>query len=78
MKMFATLSHSSRTAPEGTVNPARKGFFARIQRLVEIRGQRQALLRLDAALLKDIGLTREEALAEAARPAWDAPRFWRV
>lgn len=31
---------------------------------------RRALLELDAAQLKDIGITREQALAEALRPFW--------
>jgi len=39
--------------------------------------QRQDLLRLDASQLDDIGLSRDEAVAEAARPIWDAPANWR-
>ena len=39
--------------------------------------QRQQLLNLDANLLDDIGLTRHQALTEAARPLWDAPANWR-
>ena len=31
---------------------------------------RRALLELDAAQLKDIGITREQALEEALRPFW--------
>ncbi|TNE68375.1 MAG: DUF1127 domain-containing protein [Rhodobacteraceae bacterium] len=42
----------------------------------EISRQRRALAALDDALLDDIGLTREEVLAESQRPAWDAPRHW--
>ncbi|WP_374642336.1 DUF1127 domain-containing protein [Tabrizicola sp.] len=37
---------------------------------------RKALARLDPHLLRDIGLTREEALAETARPLWDPPAHW--
>lgn len=44
--------------------------------LVETARQRRALARMDAAQLEDLGLTRQEALAEAARPAWDAPNHW--
>ena len=40
--------------------------------------QHQALLQLDDALLRDIGLTRSEAAAEANRPVWDAPDHWRA
>jgi uncharacterized protein YjiS (DUF1127 family) len=32
--------------------------------------QRQALAQLDDRLLKDIGKTRQEAIAEAAKPFW--------
>ncbi|MDU9006340.1 DUF1127 domain-containing protein [Sedimentitalea todarodis] len=38
--------------------------------------QRRALTRLDAAALRDIGLTRSEAETEARRPIWDAPESW--
>lgn len=39
--------------------------------------QRRALARLDAAALRDIGLTAVQAQAEASRPVWDAPAHWR-
>ena len=38
---------------------------------------RQGLARLDDHLLRDIGLTRQQAEAEAARTPWDAPPHWR-
>lgn len=38
--------------------------------------QRQFLARLDDRTLQDIGLTRADALAEAARPFWDLPANW--
>lgn len=38
--------------------------------------QRQGLARLDDRTLADIGLSRAEATAEAARPAWDIPTNW--
>jgi uncharacterized protein YjiS (DUF1127 family) len=34
--------------------------------------QRRALGQLDAALLRDIGRTHEEAACECAKPAWRA------
>lgn len=37
---------------------------------VERRRQRRALAMLGEHLLRDIGLTREQALAEARRPPW--------
>ena len=50
------------------------GIFARFR----IARQRNHLGQLNAHLLKDIGLTYEEARAEAARPFWDAPSHWRA
>ena len=38
---------------------------------------RRALARIDDHILRDIGLTRQEADAEAARPGWDSPLHWR-
>lgn len=38
--------------------------------------QRRALAALDAHRLHDLGLTRQEADAEAHRPIWDAPTTW--
>ena len=35
--------------------------------------QRRALARLDDRALADIGLSRSQAEAEAARPLWDIP-----
>ena len=38
----------------------------------ELAQQRRRLLALDDRMLKDIGITRSEALAEGTRPFWDA------
>jgi uncharacterized protein YjiS (DUF1127 family) len=37
---------------------------------------RRGLRRLDDHLLRDIGLTRDQAEAEATLPAWDVPPHW--
>jgi uncharacterized protein YjiS (DUF1127 family) len=34
------------------------------------------LAELDDHMLRDIGLTREQARHEAERPSWDAPSHW--
>ncbi|WP_380053451.1 DUF1127 domain-containing protein [Falsihalocynthiibacter sp. SS001] len=39
--------------------------------------QRRALARLDDAALDDMGISRDEAMAEARRPIWDVPTTWR-
>ncbi|MCC1495116.1 DUF1127 domain-containing protein [Cognatishimia sp. F0-27] len=40
--------------------------------------QRRALKRMDADQLHDLGLSRDAADAEAARPFWDAPAHWTI
>lgn len=56
--------------------PVARGPLASLLALAALRRQRRCLAALDAHLLRDVGLTREEALSEAARPAWDAPGHW--
>ena len=41
-----------------------------------IARERRHLARLDDHLLRDIGIARHEAEAEASRPVWDAPARW--
>ena len=52
-------------------------FMDRMFAANALHRQHQALLRLDDAMLRDIGLTRSEAETEANRPVWDAPAHWR-
>ena len=51
-------------------------MFTRIAQYLRLSRQRRDLRDLDDHLLADIGLTRAEALEEAARPIWDAPHHW--
>ena len=55
-----------------------RGIALRLWDLLALRQQRRALARLDAAQLRDIGRTLDEAQAEARRPIWDAPAHWRL
>ena len=48
-----------------------------LRTLLALWTQRRALAQLDDRALADIGLTRAEAQAEAARPVWDVPATWR-
>jgi len=41
--------------------------------MVSLYNQRRTLAKLSDAALADIGVTRAQASAEAARPVWDAP-----
>ncbi len=41
-----------------------------------LRHQRRTLCQMDDHMLRDIGLTRSDALREARRPAWDVPSHW--
>ncbi len=50
---------------------------ARLRSAAALARSRRALSRLDDHLLRDIGLTRDEAVSESERPAWDAPLHWK-
>lgn len=75
--MFASLHTAQLThrlvQKGGTL--ARLARFARLALLA--RTQRKALSRLDDLALADLGLSRDAAQAEAARPIWDVPATWR-
>jgi uncharacterized protein YjiS (DUF1127 family) len=49
---------------------------ARVLSAAALARSRRSLAGLDDHLLRDIGLTRAEALKEAARKDWDAPSHW--
>ena len=68
------LTTSLKTPISRKTDRKRPGIFARFR----IARQRRQLERLDAHLLKDIGLTDDAARAEARRPIWDAPDHWRA
>lgn len=44
-----------------------------LMRALEVAKQRRALMRLDDAALKDIGLSRADAYREGHRHFWDTP-----
>ena len=45
-------------------------------RAMLMKGSRRRLLDLDEHLLRDVGITRQQARLEAERPCWDAPAHW--
>jgi len=52
-------------------------LLMQLRQALALRRQRAHLLRLDDHILRDIGLTRDDALHEGTRPFWDAPTPWR-
>lgn len=55
----------------------RPSLLVRLLHALAVSRSRRALTRLDDHLLRDIGLTRDEAEAEARRRDWGAPLHWR-
>lgn len=59
-------------------SPARRTSLGqRLALMIRTARTRNALKSLDAAALRDIGVSRADAHAEANRPFWDAPQTWR-
>lgn len=61
--------------PAPRARTLRRPALPRIALMLAHGRERAALARLDAAALRDIGIGRADAEAEAARPFWDvSPR----
>lgn len=71
--MFAAHRSLNAALSHNAMGPA---LLARIINMVSLHRQRRKLATLDDALLSDIGISRADALREAARPFWDAPTHW--
>ena len=52
--------------------------LAWMMRALALRRQRRTLADLPPEILRDIGLTADQAKFEAERPFWDAPAHWRL
>lgn len=76
--MFASLHTASIAARTiGSRHKAAKvSLWSRLSAALAVHRQRQALAALDDHVLRDLGLSRDAALAEANRPLWDVPRHW--
>jgi uncharacterized protein YjiS (DUF1127 family) len=57
--------------------PFGKSRRVTLRDLLALHRQRSRLVALDPHLLRDIGISADEAQREAARAPWDAPRHWR-
>lgn len=63
-------SHPIRTGASQRIS-----WFAWLRRVLDAAESRRQLAEMDARMLSDIGISRAEALDEAARAPWDlAPR----
>ncbi|MCO6381383.1 MAG: DUF1127 domain-containing protein [Vannielia sp.] len=76
--MSTHVSPLSSGALSGCHPATRSGLLARALGMLALRRQRLALARLDATLLKDIGISAEEARSESTRRLWDVPPGWRT
>lgn len=66
----------SPACPAPLSRPARLSVLSRLIQALAVTRQRARLADLDAAALRDIGVTRAQAMHEAKRPFWDAPDHW--
>jgi uncharacterized protein YjiS (DUF1127 family) len=72
--MDAVRHHSAHGALSETIGQISLfGLFDAVRRWRRIAAERDALARLDAHMLNDIGVGQAAAEREAARPFWDAP-----
>lgn len=71
--MFAAHQSLNAAPSHKAMGPA---LLSRMTNMVSLYRQRRKLAALDDALLADIGISRADALKEAARPFWDAPNHW--
>ncbi|PWE28736.1 DUF1127 domain-containing protein [Pararhodobacter marinus] len=75
--MTCVDSHLQATLPAKAAPSRLARLFRTVLEARSLVRQRVALGALDDRLLKDIGLDRSTARAEADRPFWDGPDWWR-
>ena len=78
MRDTSEAIHRDAVQPRGRAGPLlaaiRKPLAGMVETLLrwqELPVQRRKLLELDARMLKDIGISRADAVREAKRPFWD-------
>ncbi len=69
MSVIASRRQSSPRRP--------RSILSTVLDVLSLRRQRRRLAELDPHLLRDIGITEDEARREAELPIWDAPSHWR-
>jgi uncharacterized protein YjiS (DUF1127 family) len=67
---MTTLTQHAPLTSGPTFQPILGAIVARIGHWIEVRRERQALLSLSDEMLKDIGVSRYDAVHEAAKPFW--------
>ncbi|MCA1337310.1 DUF1127 domain-containing protein [Pseudooceanicola marinus] len=67
------MSTQSLTSDVACTPRASRAPFTRLMTMLGVHRERRALRNLDAALLKDIGVTPDQARLESTRPIWDTP-----
>jgi uncharacterized protein YjiS (DUF1127 family) len=72
-----TVTTRSVTASNASYRSWPMRLLDRLHTAQALHRQHVALTNLDDALLRDIGITREQAVAEAGKPVWDVPNHWR-
>lgn len=70
MITYQTYGAGTVRAPQTTASSRLGACIALFRRVRERQRQRRALRDLDDHLLRDIGKSRREALAEASKPFW--------
>lgn len=71
--MAANTKAIGRVAAARPRKAATGGVLGRVARWLAVSDERRRLARADDRMLKDIGVSRADAQAEAARPFWDLP-----
>ena len=66
----STIAANDRARSGLPAKPSPFAWLSALKRLHERWRQRQALLELDDQLLRDIGITRDEAIREAQKGFW--------
>ena len=72
---------ATRSLARSPARRARRDLFGRLVRRFAdaraLRRQRTRLVDLEPRMLRDIGVTEDDALREARRTLWDVPEHWR-
>ncbi|RBW45350.1 hypothetical protein DS901_03780 [Loktanella sp. D2R18] len=70
--MSHALNHTATCHPRQRVS-----LLAHIITAFGVARQRHQLRNLDDRLLRDVGITRAQAMQEASKAPWDAPQNWK-